>query len=480
MQKPVARYFRLSKQEADRDAYAVVRQHYQLEQACIQMGDDPPNPDYLFADMQSGRDDDRPDFERLVKAIRSRDLRAVAITRVDRISRNVEMNARLANLFQDTGVLCHEVMLGRTYNFNDPADWENFVNKGVRAESESRMLAARIRATTTFMRHMGQVCGGKTSLGYKRGEHKRYTPNPDTWDIAHAVVDRFIETESALMVSRWLKLEHNVDWSYQAITRWLLNPLLRGHTVYFWQLHPSQSNPPQDCVVKYNTHPALIDQSTAEKIDLILNSNKGRRGKKSNQIYPLSGKMRCAVCGATCTLSSNRIICSNRRSGKADTPCGLLVNDARFKGRNQWSDTPGIAANRELVEDTVLIALANRAAEIVTLMLQERSDELSQPEILHPDELKRRSQITRLQSLIDDIGDESGLLRQKIAELSMVSRPSTSATQEIEMREALIQVGSDVETWREFDPKDRLMLFRRFVDLVLLNGTEIIEVRLKV
>lgn len=117
----IATYFRLSKEDLqrDKDKTAQERQRWQLEQRVKRLLN--PGEEWLqFADIQSGARDDRKDFQKLLRAINSKQIRMVIVIRIDRITRDLEMNASLAKQFEATGVELFEEMLGRSAGIPTP------------------------------------------------------------------------------------------------------------------------------------------------------------------------------------------------------------------------------------------------------------------------------------------------------------------------------------------------------------------------
>lgn len=174
--KAIATYQRVSNKEQARDSEAFTRQGWQLDREVAKY----PEQDRLkFADIQSGRKDDRPDFLKLIAAIEADKIDILIITRIDRIGRDVESNSRLQKQLQRKGVRVYEILLGRFLDWQNPHDWSYFVQAGLDGEKESRMLSARIAQTFEYHRAQGKMGGGMVGFPYRRGKDGRIEAHPD-------------------------------------------------------------------------------------------------------------------------------------------------------------------------------------------------------------------------------------------------------------------------------------------------------------
>jgi DNA invertase Pin-like site-specific DNA recombinase len=148
----IGRYLRVSSTEQKK---TLERQQYSLELAVIKLGgvlEESP----LFVDVQSGRDNDRPEFLKLVQAIETRSIDVLVAYRVDRLARDLETSAWLGKLFERTGVKLYDFQKEGYVDFSNPEEWESYAHRSVAAESESRRLSKRIRSGFEFSPAQGQ------------------------------------------------------------------------------------------------------------------------------------------------------------------------------------------------------------------------------------------------------------------------------------------------------------------------------------
>lgn len=439
------------------------------------------NPE-VFTDIQSGRNDDRPDFEKLIGKIQRREVDLVIIARIDRITRNLEMNARLVKLFESTGVKLYEGLLGRVLNFE--ADWEYFVTSGVRAEGESRTLSIRIRAGKKFLRHLGRVQGGKVPLGYQRSEEGKYEPDLERWEIAQQMIAVFLRCRSPVAASREIHRSLGVSMHYNSLLRWLQNDVLRGHTPYLLdKKRVNGKRLPKE--IRYNTHPALLPPPLAKEVDEMLAEVRQQRGVNVNhRVYPLSGLMWCELCGGNCTISvmpsgkNNErwlVYCGNYRKGIKGTICGDRLSP---NGKPAPKGKVGFSYGK--IEEAVIDALCQRSIELATSTVE---DLKVLPTITPPsvEVLEVERHIAQIEQLIQAMGDESGLLRQKIAEIkSKIPTPENQGEDSEESKQLLITVGSDRLYWEQLTSLDRKLIFKRFVKVWLNRDTRDIQVELSI
>ena len=418
-------YARVSTREQAEDGDALVRQIWQLNRAAQQYGGQTTQ----FTDIQSGRRDDRPQFQLLLDRIKSKELDLVIITRVDRFSRDLAMQASLAKLFEKTGVKIHEILLGRIVDWKNPNDWDYFVRSGVKAEGESRMLAARISQTFDWLREQNKPAGGHVGWPYRRSQDGFIEPNPEAWPIAVQAILICLDcggaTTKALIR---IREELGVDRSRQWLHHWLRSPLLRGHlvrdTLDSRGYRKSKGDRPT-MGIAYNTHPSifsdplLIAARAEERLDLLLSHAKRTpRGKTLDGVDPLSGLCICDRCGGPANIKNishwrypekrYRYVVCGARHGRGKNCGGDYGN---FRGQRRTIHTV-----YDLAESAVIEALAARGNELIRQELAA----IAPPQQQETPEMRGLAeQIKRLEALADP--DLDGAIAKKKAQLSQLA-----------------------------------------------------------
>jgi site-specific DNA recombinase len=254
-----------------------------------------------FADaVESGKDDDRPAFQRLISALKSptREWAHVLVLDTSRIARR-----RLISMLFEQDCSKRDVRLVyRSLPESDPAT-EMILRSVLQAFDEYHSLISRAKGLAGMAENVrqGWRAGGKAPRGYRLD----YTATGAVRDGAPVLKSRLVvDDNTAAEVQAYLRLRargvarggaiarlqlqwpasstHSMDW--QALT-------YAGHTV--WNMHAERQagatvdgakrRPRGAWVINRNTHPALIEEHEAEAIlSQQERSQQGRRMRDSH------------------------------------------------------------------------------------------------------------------------------------------------------------------------------------------------------
>lgn len=463
----IATYGRVSKLEQARDTDALVRQKWQLERATTGLEEV-----ISFVDIQTGKRDDRPDFLRLLAAIESKSITAVYVTRIDRITRDLETNAKLAKQLERTGVHIHEIMLGRSIDWMNPNDWEYFVRAGVKAEAESRMLSARIKQTFDWHRSQGKPAGGRVGFPYEHSKEGFIQRRDSDWLMAIGVIKIVVEeggstTRAHIRIREELGMIRTRVWLHQ----WIRSPLLRGHTCRNTRTKDGRKRKRGDPIeLLYDTHESLFDDPELLAIDALKAIEDGisfhtrkRGGSSSSTTYPLSGLVICGRCGSNGHVRKVSqkwlyIVCSARAMGAVG--CGGEYG-AMKKGTQCTVSTRYIDADIA-VRETIRL----RGSELAKLALSSESSPMVDPKIA-----KLQSEIRNLEALKDP--DLKPVIDKKASDLNrllLAGNIKVSDTRE----KLLISLGSSEHFWDTASEAEKSILYRDFVRSVSCDRDQII------
>jgi len=459
----VARYARVSRKEQSRDSSALERQLFRLDRQVRSFGIEPDN-NLLFVDVQSGRKDDRPDFEKLLALFSPRQIDRLVIDRCDRITRHAEMNARLAKMFEQSGIELWEILKGRAVDFANPTEWEQFMIAGVQSEGEVRMLSKRIRDGFEYFRHQQKANPG-APWGYLR-QDERYRLD---LSIPAARAIEIIRSCGGNMAEacRQIDTELGKRWTPAGLGRWVMSPVLCGHTPY---QNISSKNYGEWGRIAYNTHPddRLLTDADQDGIRHMMGSTKAAYRTGSNQqrfVYALSSLLVCGRCGYRMGISRSHSVkqdkyyhyayCRSRSRKIASLPC---------------YNAPGKGVSIDLIEQAVILALCQRSAEIAEAAAVDLDAEEAAP---NPQVLKLLRQIQQIEAMIGEMGDEDGLLNQKLVRLKAQAQALNNQNGSIDLgvRTLFASVGTDPGFWTDLNARDRQQLFRRFINkVVIIDG----------
>ena len=194
------------------------------------------------------------------------------------------------------------------------------------AQEESRKTSSRVKWGQTRQMERGVVFG-QSLLGYdvKNG---KLTVEPEGAALVRLIFHKYgVEKKGTSVIARELQeagyrtYSGNVKWSTSQIVKMLKNEKYVGDLVQKktytpdYLTHEKKYNRGHEAYVVLRDHHApIIPRATFEAAGRILTARaQSQDGQpKHSRRYPLSGKLRCGVCGANCAAR-----CKARRDGSA-------------------------------------------------------------------------------------------------------------------------------------------------------------------
>ena len=457
----VRRYSRVSRQEQARDTEALNRQNWKLDRAAERLGyslaDVVP-----YEDVQSGREDDRAQFQQMLTDLRNEDI--VLILRTDRIARDTEVNARLAKTFAERKIQLYIDLKGRFINWADPSEWREFIDQGTTAEYESRELSRRITDGFEYLQEKGFVLA-RVPWGYRRTKERRYERIPELvplmrWTIETMLTEKSLQTTARLFNQR----QESKRWTPNGLRRWFANPVLRGHSPY----RRSRSGDSYEKIVWY-THapnPEMPDDTTPDEsilrsdehdaINAILSDNRGYWGRNQRRDLwtPLGGLLYCGTCGTKMTPVTG---------STKESPQRYYVCRQRLHTYVHERCEMKYAIRVETAEKIVIAALAEQAEEIAKAAAE--PIEASEPSVL----LELRHQLEQLERLGDNpaILRACGELRQQIAQMRIDIR--TNGVVYAEQQQLIIAL-SEPDYYHSLTNEERRAVFQAVLLRVVAIG----------
>ena len=295
----------------------------------------------------------RTGWQRLQKMIERREVGAVFVATISRLSRQVldfelfRIRAALSNtlLFSD----------GRLVDFADSTDTLASQITAIVANFENRKRAEGMALARLAKAKRG-IAVSKLPVGWIKLPGGKYDLDPETKDTIRLVIDTFWQAQSIhrtvkLLSNAGVKIPYRVgrnrriclrEPSVTRVLRILTNPNYSGTYIY----SKSQSQPGGPILAKgYSKrvrvsedrwikipdhHPGYMTPEQQEGIKAILKKNRfERRERPGRGPAPLQGLLRCAVCGGTLSVfyPGNRYIYSCSRAPQyAQKPCTRLMS----------------------------------------------------------------------------------------------------------------------------------------------------------
>jgi len=248
----------------------------------------------------SGSTFDRPAFQRLLGDIKAKRVDAVAVYRLDRLSRSLLDFLRMVEFFEEQGVTF--VSVSEAFDTSNPTGRLVMRVLAVFAQFERESISQRTKDKVRAARRRGQWTGGQVPLGYNlvdgalvvnEAEANRvrqifllYLELGGTTTVAGELLRRGWKTKT--WKTRSGKLHEGAAFTKSSVRR------LVGNPVYIGQVRCKGKEYQGD-------HEAIVDPSTWKAVqDKLGRKTKGPTGRSKHGTL-LGGLARCAVCGSAFT-----------------------------------------------------------------------------------------------------------------------------------------------------------------------------------
>ena len=288
----------------------------------------------------SGKNTDRPDFQRLINDIADGKIKKVIVYKLDRISRNVLDFCEMYEVFEMYGV----DFISSVEHF----DTSTAIGKAmilicmVFAQMERETIAARIKDAYNSRTRKGYFGGGRIPFGYKKvpcvidGKHtSKYEAVPEPAEIIRMAYEIYSKPNTTLGdVLEAIQEKGNTDikWSRSHISRLLKNPAYTNATIDIYQFFKAQNaeiiNAPEEydgtkSMMLYEGESEDWRTSTDKGRYLVLVPHEGivapdvwlncrKKFAKNRQVKTttaknswLAGKIKCGHCGYGLTVRAN-------------------------------------------------------------------------------------------------------------------------------------------------------------------------------
>jgi len=284
--------------------------------------------DIYCDDGYSGVDRNRPEFRRLLRDCENGHIDIVLCKDQSRFSRDIIVIEQYINdKFLEWGIR----FIGVADNADSDSEMYSTMRLFTSAYNEMYVkdISNKIRRTLTFKREQGQFIGSFAPYGYliDPEDKHRLIIDKKTADNVKLIFDMFVQGNGYRKIAQELNsrgilspsaykkqtgskyVNCNADgsnakglWTQSTIATILRNEMYTGTLIQGKSHHVSYKNKKRKKVNKSewiripNTHKEIIDRETWERTQERLNS-RTRSSRITNEVSPLSGKVKCAVCG---------------------------------------------------------------------------------------------------------------------------------------------------------------------------------------
>lgn len=253
----------------------------------------------------SGKNTDRPNFQKMMSQIRSGAFTHLLVWKIDRISRNLLDFSSMYKELKELGV----VFVSKNEQFDTSTAMGEAMLKIILvfAELERNITSERVTATMISRASNGQWNGGRVPFGYDYDyDTKTFSVKEQESVIVKLIHDKYEEMQSLVQEARYLN-EHDFrtregnEWSPVTLLIILRNIFYCGDYQYntLKEGNRQKVKDESEWVIVESHHDAIISREQKQRIIGLLESNKrlSRRNKSTKYNHVFAGLLFCSGCG---------------------------------------------------------------------------------------------------------------------------------------------------------------------------------------
>ncbi|EJT6559299.1 recombinase family protein [Clostridium perfringens] len=315
--KIIAIYCRVSTDEQAEFGYSIDEQKRLLEEWC-------KANDYIIYKCYSDRGisgkniKDRPALKELLSDAKEGKFDMVISWKINRVSRKLEDVLKIVNILEKNNITFKSY--SEPFETDTPAGRMQFQMMALIGEFERGTIAQNVKMGMIAKAKSGNWCGGRV-LGYdlvpnnspeeeKKGKNKLEI-NEKEAEIVRFIFNEYSKGKGYKAITNQInklgyKTKKGNNFSVGSIRDILTNPVYIGEIRYNvrqnWSEKRRRNINPNPIRVK-GKHEAIIDREVWDKVQLILESKKGKPSRIYDGEYSLTGILRCPKCGAGMVIS---------------------------------------------------------------------------------------------------------------------------------------------------------------------------------
>lgn len=319
-----ALYLRLSREDGDKEESDSIGNQRKLLKSFLAAQEDMVQEDIYIDDGYTGTDFNRPNFRRMIEDIEDGLVNCVIVKDLSRFGRDyLETGRYIQRYFPEKKV--------RFIAVNDHIDSKESAYdlmlpiKNLFNEQYARDISAKVQSSFKAKQRSGEFIGAFPSYGYQRSVHNKHKLiiDPYAANIVRRVFDLYVQGYGKVKIAHILneeevlcptaykrangenykncnKLPSTSYWTYSTIHHMLKNEMYLGNMVQGKtrrDMHcRAEYVEEEDWIIVKNTHPAIIDEETWDKVQSLLKRNT-RNLDFEHHISIFAGFLKCGDCG---------------------------------------------------------------------------------------------------------------------------------------------------------------------------------------
>ena len=280
----------------------------------------------------------RPAMLELLKDVEAGVYDAVLVMDLQRLGRgDMEEQGIILKAFKNTNTKI--ITPDKEYDLSNEFDEEYSEFEAFMSRKEYKMINKRLQRGILHSVNSGNYNSPYPPFGYIIKQEKlgrTLESHPQQSEILKCIYDWYVnesvgsEIIAQRLNSMGLKTNKNNNWTCQAVTGILKNPVYTGKIA--WRKTTSnrlpkkiskKTQPRQDWIIAEGKHPALISESIYQQAQSIMKNNSKTHAKHSSGLQnTLAGIIVCGVCGAKMRYrpylnSEPHLVCINKCGNKS-------------------------------------------------------------------------------------------------------------------------------------------------------------------
>ena len=253
----------------------------------------------------SGKNMNRPALQQLLSSVKAGETSAVVVWKLDRLSRSLRDTLTIIeDILQPAGVAL--VSVTESIDTSSPSGRMMLNMLASFAQLEREQDSDRV---VMAHKHLARDCkylGGHVPLGYRVDDQKHYQLDPVTSPIARRVFDMYLSRSGYGDIMGYLNAPDvfpltgkGTPFRKPDLNFMLKNEIYAGTYVRRMGTDPRHRISSPETIRIPGGVPALLSAEEWERACAIRETNRDgyRQSYQSKNVYPLSGKVYCSVCG---------------------------------------------------------------------------------------------------------------------------------------------------------------------------------------
>lgn len=242
-----------------------------------------------YMDVGTGRNVERPDFQRMLLDIECGKIKNVVVLKLDRLTRSISDLDKLLRTFEAHGCSLHSATESLDTSTANGRMMVNII--GVFAQWESETISERVSVNMQSLSEKG-VWMSAIPFGFDLGEDKRLIINEKEAAILREAFQLVLQGDSFTSAERKIVNKYNLDWHRNYLSRKIRHASTSGDIE-------------RNGKIIYDTHEGIVTKEEKTKLIEIMESNlTGRTFTEYTDVF--RRRIECPNCGKVLSLAARK------------------------------------------------------------------------------------------------------------------------------------------------------------------------------